>query len=292
MGNVKVFVLYHKPMPVFKSEVFMPLQTGCDDNMCIDGFLHDNVGDNISYKNRYFAELTGNYWVWKNYLPMHPDLEYVGFCHYRRNWDLRNKGVVEDYGFVRKMVYSNFEKYFRSHSSEAYISKKLEDCDIMLPGRISFAAYGISNLENYKRSGHSEMALDVVRNVIQDSYPDYMEDFNNFFSSSNGYYCLNYIMRRAWFVDYMTWLFAILDKVGEKFEWDCGDSYEVSKMPAYIAERLFNVWICNRTRKFGLKIIEKEMVLLVEPIKGFRKQCMIDSFVRFYHRYFRKENKS
>lgn len=91
MSRVKVFVLYHKLMPEFRSDVFEPLQTGCKTNSKIPGFHHDDTGDNISDKNKWYAELTGNYWVWKNYLPVHPEVEYVGFCHYRRNWNFRKK---------------------------------------------------------------------------------------------------------------------------------------------------------------------------------------------------------
>lgn len=303
MGDIKVFVLYHKPMPVFQSEVFVPLQTGCDDNEHIDGFLHDNTGDNISKKNKFYAELTGCYWVWKNYLPNHPELEYIGFCHYRRNWDLRKKGAIQDPWFMRKKSYSGFRKYFDEHSSSAFVREKLEDCDILLPGKISFAPYGQSNFESYRCAGHSDAALKAAREAVKNLYPECEEDFDDFFSKNNGYFCLNYIMRRELFEDFMTWLFSVLGEVERNFDWNCGDTYATSKMPAYIAERLLNVWLRSRDKKQGLKIIEKVSFVLVEPAKGFRYRCFVDSLVNFYHitrfhymarffKSFRKENKS
>lgn len=283
MGEVKVFVLYHKLMPVFRSEVFEPLQTGCADNGGLDGFLHDNTGENISGKNRCYAELTGNYWVWKNYLPAHPELEYVGFCHYRRNWDLRKNGSVQDAVFFRRQSYSRFLKYFGKHSSLPYVLKKLNGCDILLPGKLSFAPYGLSNLENYRSAGHPDEALSAVRAAIEKVHPESIGDFDGFFAENSGYFCLNYIMRRELFADFMTWLFSILDEVENARGWDYGDSYERSKMPAYMAERLLNVWLKGRIRERSLRIAEKAMVVLVEPDKGFRRQCIVNALFNFYH---------
>ena len=45
------------------------------------GFLLDDFGDNISHVNRYFGQLTGLYWTWKNSTD-----PYVGTCTYRIFW--------------------------------------------------------------------------------------------------------------------------------------------------------------------------------------------------------------
>ena len=44
-----------------------------------DGMLLDNQGENISFKNKAYCELTTQYWAWKN-----KKADYYGFCHYRR----------------------------------------------------------------------------------------------------------------------------------------------------------------------------------------------------------------
>jgi hypothetical protein len=41
----------------------------------------DTRGDSISYKQKGYCELSGMYWVWKNYKSFG---KYIGFNHYRR----------------------------------------------------------------------------------------------------------------------------------------------------------------------------------------------------------------
>ena len=43
-------------------------------------------GDNISYLNKYYGELTGIYWIWKNILKNFDKNDLVGNCHYRKLW--------------------------------------------------------------------------------------------------------------------------------------------------------------------------------------------------------------
>lgn len=54
-----------------------------------DGFLFDDVGENISHLNNRFGQLTGLYWTWKN-----AHAEFLGNSVYRIFWkedDLKNR---------------------------------------------------------------------------------------------------------------------------------------------------------------------------------------------------------
>ena len=72
---------YKKTLNLIKT-----IQAGCalTDNR-LDA-ISDDVGDNISEKNRCLCEMTAAYWVWKNSKPSN----FKGMCHYRRHFVLNN----------------------------------------------------------------------------------------------------------------------------------------------------------------------------------------------------------
>ena len=87
-NKLKIFVTYHNDKyPIFKSDVFEPIFCGKYFHNEPTELLCDNTGNNISNKNRMYSENTGHYWVLKNYLDNAKE-EYIGFCHYRRLFDL------------------------------------------------------------------------------------------------------------------------------------------------------------------------------------------------------------
>ena len=62
----------HKDRPlkqgVMLPEYVFPIQVGADNCNTRIADLLDNKGENISYKNGNYSELTGLYWIWKNKL--------------------------------------------------------------------------------------------------------------------------------------------------------------------------------------------------------------------------------
>jgi hypothetical protein len=86
-----IFVISHKPFPAKLETPFIPLYVGAEATAANQNELCDNRGDNISELNPYFCELTGLYWVWKNWAPTAKSDELVGFCHYRRFFSLNRK---------------------------------------------------------------------------------------------------------------------------------------------------------------------------------------------------------
>ena len=49
-------------------------------------WLTEKNGINISQFNKYYAEFTGIYWVWKNMLGNLRKDDFIGNCHYRVLW--------------------------------------------------------------------------------------------------------------------------------------------------------------------------------------------------------------
>lgn len=55
-------------------------------------YLRDDIGDNISRKNKYFCELTGYYWLWKNATEQADEV--IGIVHYRRGFSSFLNGLM------------------------------------------------------------------------------------------------------------------------------------------------------------------------------------------------------
>ena len=101
MEKIKILVSYHKPWKVYHDDVYTPIHVGrqitpLTDEMPI--MLGDDSGDHISWKNTTYSEMTAQYWAWKN---IH-DVEYIGFCHYRRYFDI-------------KLSYDNVDEIFKKN---------------------------------------------------------------------------------------------------------------------------------------------------------------------------------
>lgn len=79
--KIQIYQVVHrnyKNLPVLDG--YVPLFVGAwnKDNIPCN-YLRDDFGDNISYKNNAYCELTGLYWIWKNV-----NADIVGLVHYRR----------------------------------------------------------------------------------------------------------------------------------------------------------------------------------------------------------------
>ena len=176
MGRLKIFCAYHKPWPVFASDCVEPIQVGASTSKHRLGIMRDDTGRNISSLNGGYCELTAQYWVWQNFLPAHPEVEWVGFCHYRRFMDFwKRTGCGEaSYFNFRYVPIPSFEKSFLFDYRE----------------------------ENILRS--------------KDSFPDYLCDFNWALDSRRSYHCLTFLMKRDVFKKYAEWMFSFIDMVSDR----------------------------------------------------------------------------
>ena len=105
-NDVKIFIAYHKDAQRIKSDILTPIHVGhaiapeIVKNQLQD-MIGDDTGDNISYKNLNYCELTALYWAWKNC-----DADYIGFMHYRRHlsFNLNTKFKENRWGLVDEQI--------------------------------------------------------------------------------------------------------------------------------------------------------------------------------------------
>lgn len=178
--KINIYVLtYNKPvLDRLNDDWHIPLQVGADSSGLDICELKDNTGDNISSLNPFYSELTGIYWVWKNA----PKTKYVGFEAYRREFA------------IDKEVLLNL----------------LEDNEIVLPTPLSLSDE--TNSEFYARV-NIKSDLDTCRDIINEAYPEYSEDFTKRIDEAGLlYYGNGFITTWENFDKIATFIFGILDE--------------------------------------------------------------------------------
>lgn len=179
--NVCLFEMGHKPWnQKTNSEFIIPLQVSSNNSKYDLAKLKDNTGDNIADLNPIYGEVTGIYWIWKNYLDK--GYKYIGQTTYRRPFM-----VDEDF---------NFDKMF-------------DEYDIVLPEKMYFD----TDVYSQYALMHNMKDFDIVIGLIRGKYPEYNPDIvgmllQNYLYNSNGF-----IMKSEDYDKYCKFLFDIL------FEW-------------------------------------------------------------------------
>lgn len=217
---VKIYIITHKNFyENYDKSVYCPLLVGANKNSCDTAVYSDNTGDNISEKNSSFCELTGLYWIWKNGLQ-----DITGLCHYRR------------YFTQNRYVFCN---YFMLNGKD--IKKYLMTNDIILPERNHHEYFGLTAYENYKQLHNIEDWI-TTKNIIEEHFPEYVNDVSWFEKEKIGY-CYNMMICRKEIMDkYCEWLFTILFEVEKRIDISHYDSYN-KRVYGFLSERLINVWV-------------------------------------------------
>lgn len=251
---IKIFVVYYKPNILFQTKIFQPILTSTID-WSPEGIIHDNTGDNIAERNMHYGELSGHYWVWKNFLPK-TDVDYVGFCHYRRFLDFN---ITPSSKVPFKPVYiEEFRRIFKRYT-EKTILKYIHGYDIILPYKFYFPDELYGQYIKY----HPQKDLDLAMEAIKKIYPEYYDIAQEFIKGTEQYICLNFIMKRELLNEYFEWIFNILFYVENKSDWSKYTEYLDIRVPAYIAERLFNVWLIYNVKKRNLKVKDTSSIFII-----------------------------
>ena len=255
-NNLKIFLSYHKNTPVYKSDSFQPIQVGTELGDKLDFALKDNTGDNISFLNKYYCELTGHYWVLKNYIDTCEE-EYIGFAHYRRLPDLKTLSD-EDFPSIYGINYSVSQQLFEDLvSSDLYDYCK--DYDVILPCSVYMYANTVNpslredeqhyNLYDHFKTEHKNNLLDLLYEIADDELKQYLSQC---FSMEKAYFYNIYIMKKDLMKDFLSWQFDILEKLGQKIGgWE---QEKYLRMAGFVAETLTNVWVKMKTDKQNLHI--------------------------------------
>ena len=245
--TAQILVCYHKKFSYMKNEICEPIQVGAEISDVDLEILKDNIGDNISSKNKNYCELTALYWLWKN-----SEADYKGLMHYRRLFDLNN-------GKIR--WFNKFPENLTNilHLNLSFLEFIFEDFDIILPMK-RVIQKNPTVYEHYKNK-HYISDLDKVLNIIEEKNPQMYETAVEVLKKSKEIYLYNmFISSKEFFNNYAQWLFSILFELEKDIKTELGErNIFQQRVYGFISERLLTIYV-EYYRKQGLKIKEVPVV--------------------------------
>lgn len=238
--DIKILVSTHKPyiMPRDTS-IYLPIQVGYDEVSEHFGFQGDNTGENISYKHRYYSDLSAVYWGWKNL-----EVDYMGSCHYRRY-------------FVSKKPKYNEDKFFRYILSRQELEELLKECSVIVAKKRN---YYIESIESHFKHTHESSDFDLLREVIAEFSPEYSNAFEKVAKSTSAHIFNTFIMQKSYVNSFCSFIFPILFEVEKRVDFSNRSEFE-SRTCGYLAEFLLDTWIIKnniRYQEVELRVLDGE----------------------------------
>lgn len=212
-----VFTMTHKAFTPPEDPMFVPLQVGRALGSDL-GYIGDDTGDSISEWNPYFSELTGMYWVWKNF---RTDGN-VGLCHYRRFL------IHEDGNVITEKEYDEW----------------LGNYDLITTKQV---VLNNSYYDGYAVNHHIKDLIETG-NVIREFYPGYYACFEEIVHGNRTYFGNMIVCKKELFDAYSAWLFGILLRVKERVDVEQYDNYR-KRVFGFISEILLLVYVTRHNLK-------------------------------------------
>ena len=286
MHRLKIFCVYFDERPVWRSDCVEPIQAGRALTGADLGMLADDTGDQISAENARYGEMTAWYWVWKNWLPEHPEVERIGFSHYRRFLDFSAAGP----GRTRRTSYSRFRAAFGRHYCETAVAQAVGDADLVMRGA---SESGFATMRDQFVDGHPELAEDWDRfaALVRDRHPGREAEVDAALGCGRIAMELQFVMRRELFVDFMEWAFSLCREYERRWGWGGAKEGARARTPAFLVERFFMVWLAVRRAERPLRVMELPLVKLTgrpwwyrlaRPFVALMPAAVQD---RIYHKY-------
>ena len=213
-NKLKLLVCSHKKVEYPNAPFYLPIQTGAALSQEHWGIQRDDIGDNISMKNKCYSELTAHYWAWKNL----KDYQYIGLAHYRR---------------------------FLNYTNEQSIINILKKYDIILPTPKILPHSNMFNLNEVL----TREDVYILMVCIKELFPEYLPAVNKYLLQSNKNVCCNmFITSKVIFEDYSKWLFTILFET-EKYVRLSGYT-RMRRIYGYFSEVLLPIYVLHHHLKY------------------------------------------
>ena len=248
MNNLKIFCLciHDELLEKVKKLNYIPVALG--RNSYQDGWLRDNIGKNISHKNKYYGEYSFHYWLWQNKMDTFNNKDWIGFCAYRRFWLNENHTSNSNLLFRDKILREVPEIW---NNYDVILADKVYMDNIKL---IKIFKYGKLALINNPKSifkknrnikFHFDMfhgigVLDKAINLLnindREDFREYVNN-NNAFNPANLFICRSKSLMSTYYQTIFEW-FNNCEKI---FGFDL-KGYGQMRIYGFLAERFLPFW--------------------------------------------------
>lgn len=200
-----------------------PIQAGASlTDVCVAD-LQDNKGENISFKNVNYSELTAMYWLGKNI-----NREYLGLFHYRRMLDIKDEDLY-------KMRNGNI--------------------DVILP----YPTVHYPNIAEHHKRYLKEDDWKAMLQALEEFSPEYAKELPKIFKGQFFYNYNMLIAKEQVFKDYCNWLFPILAHT-EELSIPKG-SERADRYIGYLGENLTTLYFIVNKGKLNLVHTGRKMLI-------------------------------
>lgn len=282
--KVKILICCHKKTNTCNDNIYLPIQVGHavsanELDMQKDDQVLGKACDNISRLNGIYCEMTAMYWAWKNIRKIYPDLKYVGLCHYRRYFYVKNKSIGNLIRFESQKiktlikVLSNrpckttiFDPIYHISdvkekaltSSNSLLSGAIKGFDVIATEPCKLININVEDF--FKVIGRDY--IDLLTEIVEKNYPQFKDYYQNVLAGNRLYAANMLILKIELLDEYCSFVFGVLEKHIElsKKKGLCYDPENekcYGRVSGYLAEILTCTYLFYCKDRFCFKTLDK-----------------------------------
>ena len=232
MSKLKIFCTSIKHYKIIDRLPSYITPIGLGENNFPSDWIDEKKGDNLTHLNKYYGELTGLYWIWKNKIPEMSKNDMIGNCHYRKLW--------LDKKFTSKQKFSFSSLYSKLLNQD---NNEIEKFDSIQVQPIIFVNKNL--IEDFYEIHKTDILIRSLEFLDDKNKILFKEHLNN-----NILFPLNmFITKVSFFEDYCKILFPWLEKcLNYCLTNNLCKNYNI-RLPAFLAERFTSYWFSQFSKK-------------------------------------------
>ncbi len=201
-----------------------------NDKKITNNYLNGSTKDNIHHLNKYFGELTGIYWVYKNIIQNYDNEDLIGFCQNRRFF--LNK-CFDDNHNINSDLYSML------------LANKTEIFDTSETIMIKPTLHKNENIYDHFINNHGEKLINESFNLLDNNNSIL---FREYLKKNHYSICNMFITKVKVFKRYCDFIFPFLNNILDYCLKENLCKNRNIRLPAFFIERFTSFWFLNNSR--------------------------------------------